>query len=89
MKLSTTDVEYARQIIHMGKVNNATEALKTLQDITNTPFSSCWNLFLLPGQLLPLSCDYIDIYMLFHHASFSPSVITFILMLRYVLTIAY
>ena len=40
MKLSTANVEYAHQIICMGKVNNATEAAKTLQDITNTPFSS-------------------------------------------------
>ena len=39
-KLSTTNVKYARQIIRMGKVDNATEAAKTLQDITNTPFSS-------------------------------------------------
>jgi hypothetical protein len=37
-KLSTTNVEYAHQIIRMGKVNNATEAEKTLQDMTNTPF---------------------------------------------------
>ena len=40
MKLSTTNVEYARQIICMGKVDNATEAAKSLQDITNTSFSS-------------------------------------------------
>ena len=39
-KLSTANVEYARRIIRMGKVDNATEAAKTLQDITNTPFSS-------------------------------------------------
>ena len=39
-KLSTANVEYARRIIHMGKVDNATDAAKTLQNITNTPFSS-------------------------------------------------
>ena len=39
-KLSTANVEYACQIIHMRKVDNVTEAVKTLQDITNTPFSS-------------------------------------------------
>ena len=39
-KLSTANVEYACQIIRMGKVDNATDAAKTLQDITNTPFSS-------------------------------------------------
>jgi hypothetical protein len=39
-KLTTTNVDYARRIIHMGKVENATEAAHTLQDITNTPF--CW-----------------------------------------------
>ena len=40
MKLSTTNIEYAHRIIHMGNVDNATEAAKTLQDITNSPFSS-------------------------------------------------
>ena len=40
MKLSTTNVEYAHQVVHMGKVDNATEAAKSLQDITNTSFSS-------------------------------------------------
>ena len=39
-KLITANVDYARRIIHMGKVDNATEAAQTLQDITNTPFSS-------------------------------------------------
>ena len=39
-KLSMANVEYACQIIRMGKVDNATDAAKTLQDITNTPFSS-------------------------------------------------
>jgi transposase len=39
-KLSTANVEYARRIIRMGKVDNATEAAKSIQDITNTPFSS-------------------------------------------------
>jgi hypothetical protein len=39
-KLSTANVDYARRIIHMGRVDNATQAAHTLQDITNTPFSS-------------------------------------------------
>ena len=39
-KLSIANIEYARHIICMGKVDNATEAAKTLQDITNSPFSS-------------------------------------------------
>ena len=46
-KLTMANVDYARRIIHMGKVENATEAAHTLQDITNTPFSSqtlCYHL---------------------------------------------
>ena len=39
-KLSTANIEYTHRTIHMGKVDNATEAAKTLQDITNSPFSS-------------------------------------------------
>ena len=40
MKLTTANVDYACRIICMGKVDNATEAAQTLQDISNTPFSS-------------------------------------------------
>ena len=40
MKLSTANVEYAHRIICMGKVDNAIELAKSLQDITNTSFSS-------------------------------------------------
>jgi hypothetical protein len=39
-KLTTANIDYARRIIRMGKVDNATEAAHILQDITNTPFSS-------------------------------------------------
>ena len=39
-KLSTTNIKYAHWIICMGKIDDATEAAKTLQDITNSPFSS-------------------------------------------------
>jgi len=39
-KLNTANIDYARRIIHMGKVDNATQATQALQDITNTPISS-------------------------------------------------
>ena len=39
-KLSTTNIKYAHWIICMGKIDDATEAAKTLLDITNSPFSS-------------------------------------------------
>jgi transposase len=39
-KLTTANINYARRIIRMGKVENAIEAAHRLQDITNTSFSS-------------------------------------------------
>ena len=39
-KLTMTNIDYASCIIHMGKVDNAVEATKTLQNITNTPIYS-------------------------------------------------
>ena len=45
--LSTANIDYARRMIKMGKIDNATQAAKALQDITNKPFSAhflCQNL---------------------------------------------
>jgi len=39
-KLTTANINYARCIIHMGKIDNATQTTQALQDITNTPISS-------------------------------------------------
>jgi len=39
-KLTTANIDYARRIIHMGKVDNATQATKALVDVTNTSISA-------------------------------------------------
>jgi hypothetical protein len=39
-KLTMANIDYARRIIRMGKVDNAVEATKALQNIVNTPISS-------------------------------------------------
>jgi hypothetical protein len=38
-KLSPPDIQYAVHLITSWKAENATEVTKTLQDMTNTPFS--------------------------------------------------
>ena len=39
-KLTIANIDYVRCIIYMGKVNNALEFTRALQNITNTPISS-------------------------------------------------
>jgi transposase len=39
-KLTTANIDYARRIIRMGKVDNATQATKALVDVTNTSISA-------------------------------------------------
>ena len=46
-KLTPANIDYAWRIIHMGKVDNAVQAAKALQDVTNQSISSqtmCYNL---------------------------------------------
>ena len=40
LKLTMANINYIKYIIYMGKVNNMTKAIKTLQDIINTLISS-------------------------------------------------
>ena len=39
-KLSSTNIDYARRVIRMGKVDNAVQMAKTLQNVTNQSISA-------------------------------------------------
>ena len=46
-KLTPANIGYAKQIVHMGKADNAVQVTKALQDVTNQSISSqavCCNL---------------------------------------------
>lgn len=40
VKLSSANIDYARRVIRMGKVDNAVQVAKALQDVTNQPISA-------------------------------------------------